>query len=73
MTTLSYRSLVDGIIAANGGEGGVTHIIEYQNQFNGQPAWKLCKGEAQYTHFMGADAFINPKLIWVVQSRWEEA
>jgi hypothetical protein len=72
MTTISDRGIVDEIIAANGGEG-ITHIIEYQNQFNRQPAWKLCKGEDQYTYFMGASAFINPKLIWVVQSRWEEA
>ncbi len=70
MTTISDPNIVGEIIADNGGEG-ITHIIKYQNQFNRQPAWKLCKGEAQYSYFMREGAFINPKLIWVVQTSWE--
>ena len=44
MTSTDNREWVDNIIAANGGED-TTHIIEYQNQFDGRTAWKLCRGE----------------------------
>tara|TARA_R110000850_G_scaffold258587_1_gene385158 strand:+ start:556 stop:861 length:306 start_codon:yes stop_codon:yes gene_type:complete len=63
MTSTDNREWVDNIIAANGGED-TTHIIEYQNQFDGRTAWKLCRGEKMYTYAMETGSFIGPKLIW---------
>jgi hypothetical protein len=31
MSSFDDRAIVDGVIAANGGSDGYTHIIEYQN------------------------------------------
>ena len=66
MTSTDDRAMVDEIIANNGedGEQTVTHIIEYQNQFDGRTAWKLCRGEKMYAYAMETGAFIEPKLIW---------
>ena len=63
MTSISDRATVDEIIAANGSDG-ITHIIEYRNQFDGRTTWKLCKGERHYEYEMAEGAFIDPKLIW---------
>jgi hypothetical protein len=63
MTSISDRATVDEIIAANGSDG-ITHIIEYRNQFDGRTTWKLCKGERHYEYEMVAGAFIEPLLIW---------
>ena len=63
MTSINDRATVDEIIVANGSDG-ITHIIEYQNQFDGRLAWKLCNGEGNYIYAMAAGAFIDPKLIW---------
>ena len=63
MTSTDNREWVDNIIAANGGED-TTHIIEYQNQFDGRTAWKLCRGEKMYKYAMETGSFIGPKLIW---------
>ena len=40
MTSIDDRAMLDEIIANNGvdGEQTVTHIIEYQNQFDGRTA-----------------------------------
>ena len=63
MTSTDNREWVDNIIAANGGDD-TTHIIEYQNQFDGRTAWKLCYSERMYEYAMETGAFIEPKLIW---------
>ena len=63
MTSIDDKAMLDEIIATNGGED-TTHIIEYQNQFDGRLAWKLCNGEGNYIYAMAAGAFIDPKLIW---------
>jgi len=63
MSSVSDRATVDEIIAANGSDG-ITHIIEYQNQFDGRLAWKLCVGERHYEYAMAEGAFIEPLLIW---------
>ena len=66
MTSMDDKKTVDEIIANNGEDGAqtVTHIIEYQNQFDGRTTWKLCKGERHYEYEMVAGAFIEPLLIW---------
>lgn len=64
MSSFDDKAIVDGVIAANGGSDGYTHIIEYQNQFDGRTAWKLCKGEGNYIYAMATGAFIDPKLVW---------
>ena len=63
MTSTDNREWVDNIIAANGGED-TTHIIEYQNQFDGRTAWKLCRNERIYEIVMETGSFIEPTLIW---------
>jgi len=67
MTTISDRETVNEVIA-NNGEGQTTHIIEYQNQFDGRLTWKLCKSEKHYEVFMETGAFINPRLIWTMKT-----
>ena len=64
MSSTDDRAMVDEVIASNGGSDGITHIIEYQNQFDGRTAWKLCRGEKMYTYVMETGSFIGPKLIW---------
>ena len=64
MTSINDRATVDEIIAANGSSDGITHIIEYRNQFDGRTTWKLCKGERHYEYAMVAGAFIEPLLVW---------
>ena len=66
MTSIDDKAMVDEIIANNGvdGEQTVTHIIRYQNQFDGRTAWKLCRSKKMYKYAMAAGAFIRPKLIW---------
>ena len=63
MTSTDNREWVDNIIATNGGDD-TTHIIEYQNQFDGRTAWKLCRSEEMYAYAMETGSFIGPKLIW---------
>jgi hypothetical protein len=63
MTSIDDKAMVDEIIAANGDQD-TTHIIEYQNQFDGRTAWKLCRNERIYEIVMETGAFIEPKLIW---------
>ena len=71
MSSFDDKAIVDGVIAANGGSDGYTHIIEYQNQFDGRTAWKLCKGEGNFIYAMAAGDFIDPKLIWSKHARME--
>ena len=63
MSSFDDRSVIDEVITTNGSDG-TTHIIEYQNQFDGRTAWKLCRGEKMYAYAMETGAFIKPKLIW---------
>ena len=63
MSSFDDRSVIDEVITTNGSDG-TTHIIEYQNQFDGRTAWKLCRGEKMYEYAMETGAFIKPKLIW---------
>ena len=63
MSSLNHKPTVDEIIAANG-KDGVTHIIEYNNMFDGKLTWKLCIGVEQYRYAMTTGAFENPKLLW---------
>lgn len=71
MTSTDNREWVDNIVAVNGGSEGYTHIIEYQNQFDGRTAWKLCKSEGIFVYAMAAPALIDPKLIWSKHGRME--
>ncbi len=73
MTSISYKDIVDDIIAGNGrskkvryseGQDTITHIIEYQNIFDRSPTWKLCRNEEEYEYAMETGAFINPFLMW---------
>ena len=66
MTSMDDKKTVDQIIANNGvdGEQTVTHIIRYQNQFDGRTAWKLCNSKKMYEYAMETGSFIRPKLIW---------
>ena len=68
MSSVSYKDIVDDIIAGNGRskEGGdtITHIIEYHNIFDRSPTWKLCRSEEEYKIAMETGAFINPFLMW---------
>jgi hypothetical protein len=64
MSSFDDKTIVDGVIAANGGSDGYTHIIEYQNMHDGRTAWKLCRGEKMYAYAMETGSFIEPKLIW---------
>ena len=70
MTSIDDKTIVDEIIAENG-SGGFTHIIEYRNQFDCRPAWKLCKGEGNFIYAMATGAFVEPKLIWSKHARME--
>ena len=70
MTSTDDRAMVDEIIAANGDQD-TTHIIEYQNQFDGRTAWKLCRGEGNFIYAMATGSFIDPKLIWSKHARME--
>ena len=63
MSSIDDRAMVDEIIAANGDQD-TTHIIEYQNQFDGRTAWKLCNSKEMYEYVMETGSFIGPKLIW---------
>ena len=63
MSSIDDKTIIDEFIAENGSDG-ITHIIEYQNQFDGRTAWKLCRGEKMYTYAMETGSFIEPKLIW---------
>ena len=63
MSSFDDRSVIDEGITTNGSDG-TTHIIEYQNQFDGRTAWKLCRGKRIYEIVMETGAFIEPKLIW---------
>ena len=63
MSSTDDRAMGDEIIATNGGHD-TTHIIEYQNQFDGRTAWKLCRSKEMYAYAMETGAFIKPKLIW---------
>ncbi len=47
MSSFDDRSVIDEVITTNGSDG-TTHIIEYQNQFDGRTAWKLCRGKRIY-------------------------
>ena len=66
MTSIDDKKTVDQIIANNGVDGAqtVTHIIEYQNQFNRGLTWKLCRSKEMYKYAMKTGSFIRPKLIW---------
>ena len=66
MTSMDDKKTIDQIIANNGEDGAqtVTHIIEYQNQFDRRTAWKLCNSKKMYAYAMATGAFIKPKLIW---------
>ena len=70
MSSFDDRAIVDGVIAANGGSDGYTHIIEYINQFDGRTAWKLCKGEGNFIYAMTFGAFIDPKLAEPISIIW---
>ena len=63
MSSFDDRSVIDEVITTNGSDG-TTHIIDYQNQFDGRTAWKLCRGKEMYAYAMESGAFIDPKLIW---------
>ena len=67
MTTLSDRETVNEVIASNG-DGQTTHIIEYENQFDGSLSWKLCRSKEHYDYYMETGAFINPKLVWTMKT-----
>ena len=66
MTSIDDKKTVDQIIANNGVDGVKTdtHIIRYQNQFDGRTAWKLCRSKEMYKYAMETGSFIEPKLIW---------
>ena len=69
MSSIDDKAMVDKIIANNGEfdddkDPNVTHIIEYQNQFDGRTAWKLCYTEKMYKYAMETGEFVLPKLIW---------
>jgi hypothetical protein len=66
VSSTNHRPTVDEIIAANG-KDGITHIIEYENIFNGGTTWKLCAGKEIYEYAIVEGAFINPRLIWQKQ------
>jgi len=72
MTSIDDKAMLDEIIANNGvdGEQTVTHIIEYQNQFDGRTAWKLCCSKEMYKYAMETGAFIRPKLIWTQEDKF---
>ena len=63
MSSTNDRATVDEIIDANG-KWKITHIIRYQNIFDGATTYKLCEGAKLFEHAMRTGAFINPQLIW---------
>lgn len=74
MSSIDDKAMVDKIIANNGEfdedkDPNVTHIIEYQNQFDGRTAWKLCYTEKMYKYAMEKGEFVLPKLIWTQEDR----
>lgn len=63
MSSTDDIMVVAKIIASNEDQE-TTHIIEYKNQFDGRPAWKLCRGKDMYEYAMETGAFVEPKLVW---------
>jgi len=64
MTNIDEGRWMAKLLQRYGGSDGITHIIEYQNQFDGRTAWKLCRSKEMYEYAMAAGSFIRPKLIW---------
>ena len=63
-------STVDKVTADKVAKGGYpedkwTHIIRYENTFNGNFAYKLCRSVEQYQSYMRGTANMdNPTLYW---------
>ncbi len=69
MSSIDDKTIIDEFIAENGSDG-ITHIIEYQNQFDGRTAWKLCNSKEMYEYVMETGSFIEPKLIWTQEDKF---
>jgi hypothetical protein len=63
VSSTNHRPTIEKIISENGWDG-ITHIIEYNNMFDGATTWKLCTGKKMFDYAMSEGAFIDPKLIW---------
>lgn len=76
MATVSSKEIVDDIIAGDGLYGSeeegydplVVKIVEYRNQFNGDPAWGLIYEGEDLMRYHNAPACHSPQTIWVHSS-----
>jgi len=70
MATIDSKKIVDEIIAANGdlypgeGEDLITHIIAYNNAFDGREAWGLVYEGDDPDRYAPSPFIINPRLIF---------
>jgi hypothetical protein len=67
MATVSSRIIVDQIIEADGqycGDPQVVLIVEYNNMFNGDPAWGLVYEDEDLERYHKSPACHNARTIW---------
>jgi hypothetical protein len=67
MATLTNRRIVQEIIDNHGvyqGDPQIVHIVEYENQFNGDKAWGVVYEHEDYWRYHNSPACINPTTIW---------
>ena len=67
MATISNRQVVDEVIRMNGKFGDdpqVVAIVEYNNMFNGNPAWGLIYEGEDINRYHESPACHNPRTIW---------
>jgi cobalamin biosynthesis Co2+ chelatase CbiK len=71
MSSLNDQATIDEIVKSNG-KGGFTHIIQYNNMFDGAITYKLCKNVNEYQYAMQSPALLNPVLYWRKSLRYFE-
>jgi hypothetical protein len=59
------RQTADDVIAGKYPDTLFTHIVRYENAFNGNFAYKLCRSVEQYQDVMkGSPYVLEPELFW---------
>jgi len=75
VATVNSYQIVETIMENNGVYPGDEHmppvvkIVQYENQWNGAPAYGLIYAHEDPMRYHESDACINPKTIWVREGR----
>lgn len=67
MPTIDNKQIVDQIIANNGlyaDDAPVTHIVAYENDFDGRTAYGLCYGRQHLLGYFTSPYCHNPRMIF---------